>query len=85
MRSRVFRKVSTNSSEANTLHVSMVSCQPSLSLPPPSQCTSAGVAAVTTVPPAKAKMKRRPLTVERSCGSADSTPDSALYGMLMQV
>src|SRR3974390_1063686 len=85
MRSRVLKKVTRNRQEAATPQKVMVNCQPKRSLPPPSHLTSECVTAVTKVLPLKAKMKRRPLIVERSCGSLDMTPERALYGMLMPV
>ena len=56
----------------------IVSCQPRRSFPCPSHFTSEGVAAVTSVLPLNAKMKRSPLMVVRSWGSLDITPESAL-------
>ena len=78
MRSRVFTKVTTNKPEAARPQTAIVNCQPKRSLPWPNHFTKNGVAAVTSVLPPNAKMKRSPLIVVRSCGSLDITPESAL-------
>ena len=78
MRSRVLKNVTTNKPEAATPQNAIVNCQPSRSLPWPSHFTRNGVAAVTSVLPPNAKINRNPLIVERSCGSLDITPESAL-------
>src|SRR6187431_2039267 len=78
MRSRVLKNVMVKSIQAAIPHTTMVNCQPNFSSPLPSHLTSEGVAAVTNVAPPNAKIKRKPLMVERSCGSFDITPDKAL-------
>jgi hypothetical protein len=74
----ILRARPDNRQAAPNPHTIMVSCQPRWASPAPRVLTSHGVAAVTIVLPANAKMKRRPLIEERCCGSLDITPDKAL-------